>query len=539
MHKSTTVSVVLHVLFGAAALLWKGSRSRDAQANAKLTPFDLLPLKNQEPVVLVCGEGLDDLFQKQRFRETAQGYWLRVDHISALSDVVRSMQQQQPRQTGQLSVMYVCLPDQHQDEVVLRASVKALRQQIKQLSRLTGFTLPVVINCKFSGPKTPWIIFRDDKPFAFPVDETPVALNDWLLREGNFSSLPILSQAFIFVHEKLLDELEKADGLYPAVHPFAITLRTGTVSAEDQSLWSLWLYRRTYLQLPQISGCYGSTNHFPDVMLLLLAPFAVRIQGGQHTRCVILLLWLCILVALGFSANNNRDLICQIGADLQRWYAIPMTHYDPKAQSLRSLKEDVLLLERWQRQGEPVKYSLGYYPRQRLWLALQQAIDTYLPPPHFSMPVEKKLMPVEKNPKKTVHLDALSLFDIGQYQLKPNSKKMLVNALIGIKAKPGWLIVVAGHTDITGDVDVNQMLSLKRAEALRDWMLSTSNLSPTCFTVQGYGATRPVATNDTAEGRTANRRVEISLVPQANACQAAAPQPASGPDAGITTNQEN
>jgi outer membrane protein OmpA-like peptidoglycan-associated protein len=121
-----------------------------------------------------------------------------------------------------------------------------------------------------------------------------------------------------------------------------------------------------------------------------------------------------------------------------------------------------------------------------------------------------------------VRLDALSLFDTGQYALKPGSLKMLVNALVDIKAKPGWLIVVAGHTDITGDAKANQILSLKRAESLRDWMLSTSDVSPTCFAVQGYGATRPIATNDTSEGRAANRRVEISLVPQADACKASA-----------------
>jgi len=104
---------------------------------------------------------------------------------------------------------------------------------------------------------------------------------------------------------------------------------------------------------------------------------------------------------------------------------------------------------------------------------------------------------------------------------------------------PGWLIVVAGHTDITGDARANQILSLKRAEALRDWMLSTSDVSPTCFAVQGYGATRPIATNDTAEGRAANRRVEISLVPQANACQATASQSASGSEAATTPSKEN
>lgn len=78
---------------------------------------------------------------------------------------------------------------------------------------------------------------------------------------------------------------------------------------------------------------------------------------------------------------NNAALIRPVGMNLQRWYAIPMNHYEPKAQSLAALKEDALLLERWQRQGEPLRYALGYYPGQRLWLALQKAIDTYVPPP--------------------------------------------------------------------------------------------------------------------------------------------------------------
>ncbi|HGG9141183.1 TPA: OmpA family protein, partial [Enterobacter hormaechei subsp. xiangfangensis] len=112
------------------------------------------------------------------------------------------------------------------------------------------------------------------------------------------------------------------------------------------------------------------------------------------------------------------------------------------------------------------------------------------------------------------------LFDTGKWALKPASTKLLVNSLVGIKAKPGWLIVVAGHTDSTGDDQSNQVLSLKRAESVRDWMRDTGDVPESCFAVQGYGESRPVATNDTAEGRALNRRVEISLVPQANACQA-------------------
>jgi hypothetical protein len=52
-------------------------------------------------------------------------------------------------------------------------------------------------------------------------------------------------------------------------------------------------------------------------------------------------------------------------------------------------------------------------------------------------------------------------------------------------------------------------------ESVRDWMRDTGDVPESCFAVQGYGESRPVATNDTPEGRALNRRVEISLVPQA------------------------
>jgi outer membrane protein OmpA-like peptidoglycan-associated protein len=66
------------------------------------------------------------------------------------------------------------------------------------------------------------------------------------------------------------------------------------------------------------------------------------------------------------------------------------------------------------------------------------------------------------------------------------------------------------------------VLSQQRAEAIRDWMRDTGDVPESCFAVQGYGDSRPMATNETLEGRAQNRRVEISLVPEADACQAPA-----------------
>ena len=117
-----------------------------------------------------------------------------------------------------------------------------------------------------------------------------------------------------------------------------------------------------------------------------------------------------------------------------------------------------------------------------------------------------------------LHLDSLSLFEAGSAELKAGSTKVLVNALVGIKARPGWLIVIAGHADASGDVAKNLDLSRARARAVRDWMQGMGDIPDSCFALQGVAASQPLASNDTESGRAANRRVDIRLVPQAGAC---------------------
>ncbi|NMX66878.1 OmpA family protein, partial [Pseudomonas sp. WS 5111] len=124
-----------------------------------------------------------------------------------------------------------------------------------------------------------------------------------------------------------------------------------------------------------------------------------------------------------------------------------------------------------------------------------------------------------------VRLDSLSLFATGSAQLKPDSTKVLINALVGIKAQPGWLIVIAGHTDATGDSHNNLRLSHARAAAVHAWMQQMGGMPDSCFAVQGFGASQPIASNDTEAGRAANRRVDIRLVPEAGACVLSTAEP--------------
>ncbi len=77
-----------------------------------------------------------------------------------------------------------------------------------------------------------------------------------------------------------------------------------------------------------------------------------------------------------------------------------------------------------------------------------------------------------------------------------------------LKNNPSLKIEIQGHTDNVGSHDYNIMLSKRRAQAVTDY-LARHGISPDRMTVQGFGETRPVASNDTEDGRSKNRRVQI------------------------------
>jgi outer membrane protein OmpA-like peptidoglycan-associated protein len=88
-----------------------------------------------------------------------------------------------------------------------------------------------------------------------------------------------------------------------------------------------------------------------------------------------------------------------------------------------------------------------------------------------------------------------------------------MNKLIqSIKVFPNSRIEVNGHTDATGDDKTNQILSQQRAEKVAMFIKEVGEIPGERITAQGHGELKPVATNETAEGRAANRRVEIVIV---------------------------
>jgi len=100
------------------------------------------------------------------------------------------------------------------------------------------------------------------------------------------------------------------------------------------------------------------------------------------------------------------------------------------------------------------------------------------------------------------------LFDTGSFTLKPGAREKLAKVSGILLAHPGLNMQIEGHTDSVGTDGFNVKLSEQRADSVKDF-LGEQGVSLSSITAQGFGKAEPVATNDTAEGRQRNRRVEI------------------------------
>jgi outer membrane protein OmpA-like peptidoglycan-associated protein len=104
------------------------------------------------------------------------------------------------------------------------------------------------------------------------------------------------------------------------------------------------------------------------------------------------------------------------------------------------------------------------------------------------------------------------LFDSNQATLKPGAREKLSKLAGILLAYPGaYHMQIEGHTDSVGSQDYNQKLSEERAEAVHAYLISAALPAERMVAVRGFGKIRPVATNDTPEGRQTNRRVEIVI----------------------------
>ncbi len=102
-------------------------------------------------------------------------------------------------------------------------------------------------------------------------------------------------------------------------------------------------------------------------------------------------------------------------------------------------------------------------------------------------------------------------FPVGRATIDPRYFSLLAKVQEAIREFPQAHVTVEGHTDSQGDEKSNQRLSFERANAVRQYLLASMGLPEDRVSAIGYGESRPIASNETAEGRAKNRRIEIVL----------------------------
>jgi len=198
------------------------------------------------------------------------------------------------------------------------------------------------------------------------------------------------------------------------------------------------------------------------------------------------------LVGGGLDVNLTRNVAVGIYADWTRAYMAPhpttLQNDDPAAHGPKDA--------RWATAGISLTYSFA------------QAAPP--PPPPPPPPVAKQAPPPPPPVKKKIVLRSVH-FDFNKSNIRADAQPVLDEAAATLKReKDIQLVIVEGHTDGIGSVSYNQKLSHRRADAVRQYLV-THGIADSRIRTEGFGKSRPVASNTTADGRAQNRRVELRV----------------------------
>ena len=135
------------------------------------------------------------------------------------------------------------------------------------------------------------------------------------------------------------------------------------------------------------------------------------------------------------------------------------------------------------------------------------------PPPPAPAPVARKTPPPAPPPappmQQRLVLRGVN-FATDSSAIDPGSAVVLDVAADQLRGSPGVRVVIEGHTDSTGTEAYNQGLSQRRADSVRSYLVR-KGIAAERLTARGLGESDPVGSNDTAEGRAMNRRVELEV----------------------------
>ncbi|HEY4291972.1 OmpA family protein [Luteibacter sp.] len=451
--------------------------------------------------LVVIGEGLPELFDRNgtaRRQRLEQGaWWHRVDDPGQLTECIDALRHLCGRQID--GVVIALLPSRHAGMDDLAEAARRLQRAVEDAGRRLGRRIPShlvlyhrwgqdmagVLSCR-------GVVFDAASPSVDGLN----ALRAGVEADGRRDPGAGGYGAARF------DALLRCSASLAAANkgfPHALAWVDAGTASGGRDAAGRWIASATGVTPGHLAASvtpwplpHAMADHLPRPPRIASVP--------QSLAWLTALCGVALALAWAGSARNNLRWLRHDHADLVRYAQTPTQAFAAREAALTALLDDRKRLDRHRLVGVPLALGLGMYRDHAVRAALDRTIASHVPPPA---------------PPVLVSLDAMSLFESGSAALRTGSSRLLVKALADIGRHPDKRILVAGHTDDTGDAEANRRLSLARAAAVRDWLIEASGIAAERFATQGYGELRPLGDNRTTEGRARNRRVEISLVAEA------------------------
>ncbi len=164
--------------------------------------------------------------------------------------------------------------------------------------------------------------------------------------------------------------------------------------------------------------------------------------------------------------------------------------------------------------GIELPYAQSYLIKIKGFNDAQNYIELNIPELKDELSEVVYKVDIQFEPPKQFTLDRVN-FDFGKSSLTKESFAEMEELLEFMKRKKLAVIEIAGHTDDVGEPAANLILSQKRAESVRNYLIS-NGIKAERVIAKGYGEEQPIAANDTSEGRQINRRTEVRIVKELN-----------------------
>ena len=162
---------------------------------------------------------------------------------------------------------------------------------------------------------------------------------------------------------------------------------------------------------------------------------------------------------------------------------------------------------------ERLEARLGGVSQERV--ALQRRVDNQERLRNNVLAIERAFTPDEARVYRQGDDVVISLLGIrfasGRSSIDANNTPLMTKVRESLALFEGSSISVEGHTDANGSDSTNLILSQDRADAVKQYLVSNFGVDPERITSIGYGEARPVATNETTEGRARNRRIDLVI----------------------------